>query len=54
MNVKKKCEEIKDEHPKLSLLLVWWLMPLICCMMLIWFAFFSGFGDPPEFVYNQF
>ena len=32
----------------------WGLAVVACVALLVWFYGFSGFGAPPEFVYEQF
>ena len=34
--------------------LAWGLAVVACVALLVWFYGFSGFGAPPEFVYEQF
>lgn len=40
-------------HPNIEAIL-WFIGALACIAILVWFLGFSGFGDPPEFVYEQF
>lgn len=41
------------QHPTIEAIL-WFLAAAACIAILIWFLGFSGFGAPPEFVYEQF
>lgn len=41
------------EHPNVEALL-WFVVAVACIAILAWFLMFSGYGDPPEFVYEQF
>ncbi|MBB3171223.1 hypothetical protein [Parvibacter caecicola] len=40
-------------HPVIEALL-WFVGAFACIAVLVWFFGFSGFGNPPEFVYEQF
>ena len=33
---------------------LWFVAATMCIVILVWFLIFSGYGDPPEFVYEQF
>ena len=41
------------EHPNVEAFL-WFVAAVACIAILVWFFLFSGYGDPPEFVYEQF
>lgn len=41
------------EHPNIEALL-WFVVAVACIAILVWFLMLSGYGDPPEFVYEQF
>lgn len=41
------------QHPAIEAVL-WFMAALACIAVLVWFLGFSGFGNPPEFVYEQF
>ena len=34
--------------------LLWFVTAVACIAILVWFLLFSGYGNPPEFVYEQF
>ncbi|WP_172623320.1 hypothetical protein [Arabiibacter massiliensis] len=40
-------------HPNVEALL-WFLGAIACIAILVWFFLLSGYGEPPEFVYEQF
>ncbi|WP_304855730.1 hypothetical protein [Adlercreutzia caecimuris] len=41
------------KHPNAEAFL-WFVFAAACIAILVWFLLFSGYGDPPEFVYEQF
>ena len=41
------------EHPNVEAFL-WFVAAVACIAILVWFFLFSGYSDPPEFVYEQF
>lgn len=45
--------QLLAQHPTIEAIL-WFLTALACVVILVWFLGFSGFGGPPEFVYEQF
>lgn len=53
MSFKQRLVEWLERHPNLEAFL-WFAVALGCIALLVWFLGFSGFGDPPEFVYEQF
>ncbi len=42
-----------SQHPT-SEALLWFAAAVACIAVLVWFLLFSGYGNPPEFVYEQF
>lgn len=34
--------------------LLWFTGATACVALLVWFLLFSGYGAPPEFIYDQF
>ena len=48
-----KIKEWLRAHPFIEAAL-WFIAVLMCIALLVWFYACSGFGDPPEFVYEQF
>lgn len=53
MELKKRLSEWIKERPNLEAIL-WFIVALGCIALLVWFLAFSGFDNPPEFVYEQF
>lgn len=41
------------EHPAIEAAL-WFVGAAACIALLVWFLLFSGYGAPPEFIYEQF
>ena len=41
------------ERPNVEAFL-WFVVAVACIAILVWLLLFSGYGDPPEFVYEQF
>lgn len=48
-----KAKSWLSEHPNAEAAL-WFLAAIACIVILVWFLAFSGYGEPPEFVYEQF
>ena len=46
-------KEWVQQRPNVEALL-WFVGALACIAILVWFFLFSGYGEPPEFVYEQF
>ena len=42
-----------ETHPAVEVV-VWFLGAVACIALLVWFLLFSGYGAPPEFIYDQF
>lgn len=42
-----------NSHPNVEAFL-WFVAAIMCIVILVWFLLFSGYDDPPEFVYEQF
>ena len=53
MNWLERIQYWLSEHSTVEAFL-WFVVALACIAILVWFLFFSGYGDPPEFVYEQF
>lgn len=48
-----KAQTWLSQHPTAEALL-WFVTAAACIAILVWFLLFSGYGNPPEFVYEQF
>lgn len=53
MKLLEKAQVWLSYHPTVEALL-WFAAAVACMATLIWFLLFSGYGNPPEFVYKQF
>lgn len=51
--IEKKLRTHIAAHPGLEML-AWFLGAAGCIALLAWFLLFSGYGAPPEFIYDQF
>lgn len=53
MKLLEKAQSWLLQYPTAEALL-WFVTAAACIAILVWFLLFSGYGNPPEFVYEQF